>query len=188
MQEASNGMEALQIWEKWQPHLILMDMRMPIMNGYEAIKKIKETTKGQATAVIALTASILEKEKAIILSSGCDDFVRKPFRETDIFETLSKHLGVRYIYDLPVDLIASKQKNDTTPQEALNSDAISALPREWLISLEQAATCLDVEKVESLISEIYHDNPTLANELTRLATDFRYDQIITFIQDNILEN
>jgi len=54
---------------------------------------------GNATAIIAVTASVLEEEKEIILSAGCDDFVRKPFRQETIFEMLSKHLGVRFIYN-----------------------------------------------------------------------------------------
>ncbi|HBW57850.1 MAG TPA: hybrid sensor histidine kinase/response regulator, partial [Oscillatoriales bacterium UBA8482] len=95
---ASNGKEAIAIWNQWEPHLIFMDMRMPIMDGYEATKQIKSTTKGNATAIIALTASVLEEEKAIVLSAGCDDFMRKPFTEDQIFGVLAKHLGVQYIY------------------------------------------------------------------------------------------
>ena len=79
--EAENGVEAIAIWEEWQPHLIWMDMRMPVMDGYEATRQIKSHLKGQATVIIALTASALEEEKTIILSSGCDDFVRKPFQQ-----------------------------------------------------------------------------------------------------------
>ncbi|MGL6140159.1 MAG: ATP-binding protein, partial [Planktothrix sp.] len=94
VQQASNGQEAIKIWESWQPHLIFMDMRMPIMDGYEATKYIKSTTKGNATAIIALTASVLEEEKAIVLSAGCDDFMRKPFKESSIFNMLNKYLGV----------------------------------------------------------------------------------------------
>ena len=70
VKEASNGQEAIAIWDEWEPHLIWMDMRMPVMDGYEATKYIKSTTKGNATAVIALTASVLEEEKAIALSAG----------------------------------------------------------------------------------------------------------------------
>ena len=81
VREASNGQEAIVMWEAWQPHLIWMDMRMPVMDGYEATKYIKSTTQGNATAIIALTASVLEQERAIILSAGCDDFMRKPFKE-----------------------------------------------------------------------------------------------------------
>jgi CheY-like chemotaxis protein len=58
VQEASNGIEALEIWDSYSPHLIWMDMRMPVMDGYEATKRIKGTIKGQATAVIAITASV----------------------------------------------------------------------------------------------------------------------------------
>ncbi len=98
LKEATNGKEAVKTWEEWQPHLIGMDMRMPVMDGYEATQIIKGTTKGNSTAIIALTASGLEEQKAIILSAGCDYFVRKPFREATIFETMQKHLGVEYIY------------------------------------------------------------------------------------------
>ncbi|WP_157087493.1 response regulator, partial [Anabaena sp. CA = ATCC 33047] len=90
--------EAIAIWDEWEPHLIWMDMRMPVMDGYEATKYIKSTTKGNATAVIALTASVLEEEKAIVLSAGCDDFLRKPFAEHTIFNALTKHLGVKFIF------------------------------------------------------------------------------------------
>ncbi|MCL1465209.1 hybrid sensor histidine kinase/response regulator [Argonema galeatum] len=110
LQEASNGLEAIEIWSSWRPHLIWMDMRMPVMDGYEATKHIKTHTKGQATAIIALTASVFEEEKAVVLSAGCDDFLRKPFREADIFEVMHKHLGVHYIYDEPTDSVASTQK------------------------------------------------------------------------------
>lgn len=80
VREAENGAEAIAIWNDWEPHLIWMDMRMPVMDGYEATRQIKSHLKGQATVIIALTASALEEERTIILSAGCDDFVRKPFR------------------------------------------------------------------------------------------------------------
>jgi CheY-like chemotaxis protein len=76
-----------------------MDMRIPVINGYEATKQIKLTTKGQATVIIALIASTLEEERAVALLSGCDDFVRKPFREQIILEKIAQHLGVSYLYE-----------------------------------------------------------------------------------------
>jgi len=98
VQEAENGQIALEIWEMWQPHLIWMDMRMPIMNGYDATIAIRSHLKGDATIIIALTASTLEEEKSIVLSVGCDDFVRKPFLADTIFEKMDEHLKVRYLY------------------------------------------------------------------------------------------
>jgi signal transduction histidine kinase/CBS domain-containing protein/CheY-like chemotaxis protein len=185
LQEASNGVEGLKIWESWQPHLIWMDMRMPIMDGYETTQKIKATIKGQATAIIALTASMLENEKSIILSTGCDDFVRKPFRETDIFETLNKHLGVRYIYNSSFDLPICEHKQIMLKD--VNLSDMAGLPQEWLINLKQAAACLDMERLEELITEISPTHLTLANELIQLVNDFKYEDILNFIQDNIIK-
>lgn len=181
LQEASNGIEAVEIWENWQPHLIWMDMRMPVMDGYEATQQIKATIKGQATAVIALTASILEEERAVVLSAGCDDFVRKPFREADIFDTMSKHLGVRYIYDESSEWETSHQQ-EAEMQNALTSKGVAALPLDLVTELKQAATCIDMEKVDSVIAQIRNHNQALAEGLAQLAADFKYDEILTLIQ------
>jgi CheY-like chemotaxis protein len=99
VREAENGQAAIAIWESWEPHLIWMDMQMPVLNGYEATQRIKSHLKGQATVIIALTASTLEEERAIVLSAGCDDFVRKPFREEVMFDKIAQYLGVRYVYE-----------------------------------------------------------------------------------------
>ena len=98
VQEAVHGQQAIQVWEAWDPHLIFMDMRMPVMDGYEATRQIKGTIRGQATVIVALTASALEEDRAIILSEGCDDYIRKPFRESELFEVFEKHLGVQFTY------------------------------------------------------------------------------------------
>lgn len=176
LQEASNGIEALQAWERWHPHLIWMDMRMPVMDGYEATQRIKTTTKGQATAVIALTASTLEEERAIILSAGCDDFVRKPFREADILDTIHKHLGVRYIYDEPTSSLPVDHPTILTPS------AFAELPTELLNNLKQAAIRIDMDRIDTLIDEMRSLNTVLAERLAMLADDFKYDDILDLIQ------
>jgi PAS domain S-box-containing protein len=176
LQEASNGIEAFQAWERWHPHLIWMDMRMPVMDGYEATQRIKTTTKGQATAVIALTASTLEEERAIILSAGCDDFVRKPFREADILDTIHKHLGVRYIYDEPTSFLPVDNPTIITPS------AFAELPTELLTNLKQAAIRIDMDRIDKLIDEIRSLNTALAERLATLADDFKYDEILDLIQ------
>jgi CheY-like chemotaxis protein len=140
VQEATNGTEAIEIWDSYSPHLIWMDMRMPVMDGYEATKRIKSTTKGQATAVIALTASVWEEEKAVILSAGCDDFVRKPFHKETIFDMMAKHLGVRYIYQ--------EQESPSRPAhvtgEPLNlADLLAAMPHKWVVKLHESALDAD---------------------------------------------
>ncbi|NJO82704.1 MAG: response regulator [Blastochloris sp.] len=93
-----NGKACVEQWHAWHPHLIWMDIRMPEMNGYEATRYIKSSENGHKTVIIALTASAFAEERKEILAAGCDDFVRKPFRDVDIFEHIAKHLDVRYIY------------------------------------------------------------------------------------------
>ncbi|MGK7920370.1 MAG: ATP-binding protein [Trichodesmium sp.] len=176
LKEATNGKEAVDIWEKWEPHLIWMDMRMPVMDGYEATQHIKGTTKGNATAIIALTASVLEEQKAIILSAGCDDFVRKPFREATIFETMKKHLGIEYIYE--------EEMPSPTPTElsSLTVEDLQEMPTEWLEKVYFAAKALDDDMMEKLIEQIPFDNSLLAEKLTTLVNYFQFKTIRQLIE------
>ncbi|MDJ0845747.1 two-component regulator propeller domain-containing protein [Crocosphaera sp.] len=176
LKEAVNGQEAIDIWEEWQPHLIWMDMRMPVMDGYEATQKIKETTKGNATAIIALTASVLEEEKSVILSAGCDDFVRKPFREAVIFETMQKHLGVAYIYAEENERKNPEKLPDLTPEE------LQKMPQNWIEKLYEATQALDDDTMLQLIDEISTDNTLLAEKLTHLVNDFQFKIIRQIIE------
>ena len=180
LKEASNGKEAIKVWDKYSPHLIWMDMRMPVMDGYEATKQIKSTTKGQATAVIALTASVLEEERAVVLSTGCDDFMRKPFREADIFEAMNKHIGVRYVYEDQTQsnsLITEgeEQKN------VLTAAALAALPGEWVANLQQALPQGDLDLIATLIEQIRTQNAPLANAIKSCVDNFEYDKILTLL-------
>jgi PAS domain S-box-containing protein len=173
IKEAANGQEAVEIWSSWQPHLIWMDMRMPVMDGYEATKRIKAHVKGQATAIIALTASVFEEEKTIILSAGCDDFLRKPLRATDLFEKMAKHLGVRYIYEEPTLLVA----NEKILQESKIPEELESLSVELLTQLNQAAEIADDLVLTSLIEQISSEYSSLAAVLEDWLRQYRVDKI-----------
>jgi len=175
VEEASNGIEALEIWDSYSPHLIWMDMRMPVMDGYEATKRIKGTLKGQATAVIAITASVWEEDKAVILSAGCDDFVRKPFHTEAIFDIMAKHLGVVYIYqeqELP-----SPPSNVTG--EPLNfTDLLAAMSKEWIVELYEATIDADSELVFQLLEEIPESHAFELQTLRNWVTKFQFEKIL----------
>ena len=173
VEEASNGQEAIAIWDEWEPHLIFMDMRMPVMDGYEATKYIKSTTKGNATAIIALTASVLEEEKAIVLSAGCDDFLRKPFKEQIIFDALNKHLGVQFIYEE-----ASAMDMSQHTQPSLTSADLEIMSPEWRSRLYQAALEADSDRVMRLIQEISPTERHLVLSLQKLGNQFEFDEIM----------
>ncbi|MDV3349642.1 PAS domain-containing protein [Leptothoe sp. LEGE 181152] len=172
---ATNGQEALQIWQKWQPHLIWMDMRMPVMDGYEATQRIRTSLQGQATVIIALTASALESEKQMVLSVGCDDFVRKPFRDSIIFQKLQQHLGVQYIYEHQHTHNFPRLSSDN--QHHIIVEQLSKQPKEWLHQLHEASSLADAEWVAQLIDEIPIPEDQLVEALTKLVKGFRCDLI-----------
>jgi signal transduction histidine kinase/streptogramin lyase len=175
LREAGNGEQAINIFENWQPHLIWMDIQIPIMDGYQATQHIK--AKKSDVVIIALTAGTFEKEPEKALSAGCDDFLRKPFRETEIFDLMSKHLGVRYVYEKTVNLPETIKIN----REVLTPTALAALPNELLSELENAATSCDMEMINLIIDKIFMHNADLANALETLASDFRYEEISALI-------
>jgi signal transduction histidine kinase/CheY-like chemotaxis protein len=176
---AEQGKEAVAIWDSWDPQLIWMDMRMPVMNGYEAVEAIRSHVKGQATTIIALTASTFEEERILILSAGCDDFVRKPFLESTIFEKMQLHLGVEYIYE-------DSDPATTSPTLLeLNEEALEVMPVDWLLQLQQAATELDREKIERLLELIPPEHQTLERAIVQLVNDFEFDRLIYYTKGAI---
>ncbi|WP_161635031.1 PAS domain S-box protein [Leptolyngbya sp. Heron Island J] len=175
VRSAANGQEAVSLWEEWHPHLIWMDMRMPIMDGYEATQHIRASIKGQAPAIIALTASALESEKQMVLSIGCDDFVRKPFQDSVIFQKLQQHLGVQYIYEHQPPGNTGLLSSDT--QHQIIAQLLSLQPQNWLTQLYQASELGDAAWVSHLIQEIPTADHQLATALKKLVKGFRCDLI-----------
>lgn len=179
LKEATNGQEAIEIWDNWEPHLIWMDMRMPVMDGYEATQHIKGTVKGQATAVIALTASVLEEERAVILSAGCDDFMRKPFREAEIFDVMHKHIGVRYIYEdsnaTDLSAINHRERAEMTAMD------FRALPQSLVADLRQGILNADMDLIDMSIEQIRLKDAGLGGAIAHCIDNFEYDEVLNSI-------
>lgn len=172
VREANNGQVAIALNQEWSPHLIWMDLRMPVMNGYEATRQIKAAP--QAPIILALTGSALEEERAVALESGCNDFIRKPFRETEIFEKMAQYLGVRYRYE--VSLVPTQVEvvsGDLTPA------LVAKMPGEWREQLYQAAQQVDAEQILLLIDEIPPEEAVLSQTLTDLVNHYRFDRILS---------
>ncbi len=185
VKEAINGSEAIEIWQQWQPHLIWMDMRMPIMNGYEATEYIKSHLKGQATYIIALTASTFEEERAIVLSAGCDDFVRKPFREEVLFDKMTEYLGVKYVYAENSESEAIQAH--LVSEFILEPTSLQIMPHDWLTQLEQAASQLDDAAIAELLNHIPDEHTLLAKALQNKVDDFDFEEIIDLVQQTLID-
>jgi signal transduction histidine kinase/DNA-binding NarL/FixJ family response regulator len=174
LREAVNGQEAVNIFEQWKPHLIFMDIRMPVMDGLEATRQIKASESGAGTRIVVLTAHALEDERKEILSSGCDDFIRKPFTVYEILDALTRHLGVRFVYE--------EESTPAAERVSLDTDALAALPDELRGALEQALSRIDPDAVNRAIEAIRTHSHSLADALAPLAKDLQFGRILQLIR------
>ncbi|MBH8563739.1 PAS domain S-box protein [Nostoc sp. CENA67] len=205
VREAGNGQQAIAQCLEWQPHLIFMDMRMPVMDGYEATRKIKarqmERWKdGEETLphpphfsylahscvidaypiIIALTANAFEEQREAMMKAGCDDLINKPFREEEILEKISKYLGVKYIYQEESNQILDARQQ--TQEQILTSEdllpLLSQMSDEWLAQVYNAAAQCSDDLIFQLIEQIPSENTLLKKYLTDLANNFQFDKIM----------
>ncbi|MBE9223865.1 response regulator [Phormidium sp. LEGE 05292] len=205
VQEVENGEQAISLWSSWQPHLIWMDTRMPVMDGFQATKYIRDLEKQRKktepqleisdrkfsmcdtlccrthTIIIALTASAFEEKKEEFLAIGCDDFVRKPFDEKLIFEKIAQYLGILYLYeDLPQinNVFYRKRYSVNQKPDSFFLPLLAKVPHNWVMQLYQAATELNEELIFQLIEQLPAESATLADALRDLLNDFRLDIIV----------
>jgi len=179
---AQNGEQAVDLNESWRPHLIWMDMRMPIMDGYEATRIIRETQKGKTSArpvIIALTASAFKEDRDAVLAAGCDDFVRRPYREWEIWDKMREHLGVHFIYE---DLEDKVGEDEQRLDDEEISEGIKSLPAEILIEFEKAVESVDFDKSMSVIGRIQEKNGALASYLTGLVNAYQFDVLQKLVE------
>jgi len=151
-------------------------MRLPVMDGYEATRQIKVNAEatGRSAIIVALTASAFEEDREEILAAGCNDLIRKPFREHEIFDALHRHLGLRFIYETTTP---APKVTEHVPSQDLRA-AIERLPTDRVADLRQSAVALDVERTLVLIEDIRPQEPHLADTLAEWVNDFEFDKLL----------
>ncbi len=169
LREAENGADAIEIFEEWAPHAVLMDMRMPVMDGYEATRRIKATEKGRNTPVIAVTASVFMGREEEVMVSGVSAYLHKPFPPEKLYEILGEYLDLRYVYaDKPSK--APKQPK----AEALTPEALAALSRDLIEGMADAVDAGDTARLAELIERVEPLDSKAARGLKALAVRYDY--------------
>ncbi|MGA9379696.1 MAG: PAS domain S-box protein [Phormidium sp.] len=202
VREATNGQDAIAIWKDWQPHLTWMDIRMPIVNGYEATKWIREqenqlaqeiksiqeseadaenqelklNLQNQRSIIIALTAHASQSDRDLALAAGCDDYISKPFQEETLFDKMGKLLGISYIYAENEPLLPNQ--TDLSLSQALTTESLSVMPEEWIAELNYRALSCDQDAVLELIDQIPEPHSQLATGLRQLTENFEFPRIV----------
>lgn len=183
VKEAANGKLAVRMFQKWSPHLILMDIRMPVMDGLQATKQIRDMEARRCpktrTPILALTAHAFDEEREAFLAMGCDDFIRKPFKDGDIFEAIRGHLNVKFMYTEHETGVAPEPA-EHAPEKAL----AAALSEDMLANLEDAALRSDMVRINRLIADIRPHDAECAEKLEKMASRFDYDRVLEFVRMN----
>src|SRR5688572_3902007 len=169
---ATNGAEAVKEFEQWRPHLVLMDFRMPVMDGHEAIRRIRAMDGGKEPKIIAVTASAMDENRQELMAIGADDFIGKPFREADLFQKIHAHAGVEYVYaeDSPVE--ALDEAVELTPE------SLAGCSPELIESLRDAVITADLDQLLAKIQEVEACDARVARALRRLAEGFQYEKLL----------
>jgi|GEM_PF-1954379 signal transduction histidine kinase/CheY-like chemotaxis protein len=171
---AVNGLEALKMAEEWRPHFIWMDMRMPVMDGYEATSRIRELPGSKDIKIFALTASAFKEQESKILAAGCNGVLHKPFRQNEIFIILEQQLGIRFRYS---DTEQVKHRVASAPTKS----QLAELPEEYMNRLLQAAKELDKLLILEIAAFLSDKSPDVAGWLNDMAVDYRFEDIETVL-------
>jgi PAS domain S-box-containing protein len=175
LRQAENGLEAVELFRQWAPDIVLMDLSMPVMDGYEAIRRIRSTPAGVDAVIIAVTSSAFADEQHKAKECGADDHLGKPFKEGDLFELIRVHAGIEYRYDEQ----EATGDSEALPDMVMLKRQISELPSELIGQLRDATISADLDTLNILLDEMVETAPDLALKLREIAARYDYDLLLT---------
>lgn len=168
--QAANGEAAVDALVEWRPDLILMDIQMPVMNGYEATRRIKMNTAGKNVPVIGLSAGVFEEDRLLALQSGMDDFVPKPFKSQSLLHTIAKYLSLEYLYE------------EANKGEGLVDVELETIPQDLLEQIRVCAGSADYDELMKAIDRIDKYSNHVAGHLRILANRYDYEACVEMIE------
>ncbi len=182
VKEAENGKVAVALASSFEPHIILMDIRMPVMDGIEATRAIRRLPIGERTKIVALTASVFDENRDEVIEAGCDDFIRKPVQTHQLFDALTTHIGAQYVYHDDMD----DDHTDEPPQiisKTTIKEALTTVPDHLTLRLIDAIELGDIALIDVIIDEISTYEAPLAETLRGLAQHFHFADLLLLLKD-----
>lgn len=176
---AINGAEGVETFKTWNPHLIFMDVRMPVMDGLEASSTIRKLESGNLVKIVGVSAHVFADGVKNVLDAGMDDFIKKPYIFSDIYGSLQKHLGVSYIFN---DLTEISQPGNNH----LTVEMLKQLDNALLQELREYIENLEPDKLAHVIERISMQNKELANNLNYFISNLKFTEIFRLL--NQIEN
>jgi CheY-like chemotaxis protein len=176
-QVVEDGAQAVEAFRTWKPHLIWMDISLPVMGGMEAAARIRALEGGAQVRIVALSASVFAHQRDEALATGIDDFLPKPYRREEIFECMARHLGVRYIYR---EVAPTSNPDKIAP---VGPEDIARLPRNLRDELAHALVRLDAGPIYEVIGRVSAQDAQLGALLASCAKRFAYTEVLNAIEE-----
>jgi len=177
--EAVNGKEGFEKACASPPDLMIMDLMMPVMDGFEATRQIRQVPKLSKIPILAASASVFEFHRQESINAGCSDFIAKPIRGDELLDLIGKHLQLTWIYEEKTATVAVVEAQSTIAQPVIGP------------SKEQASDLFDIamigdingilEKIEQLENADAQLAP-FANQIREFANNFELEKISEFVQ------
>lgn len=174
--EAEDGVVGLSRCKEWRPDIVLLDIMMPKMDGYEVVRRIRELDcGGTLPVVIAITANVMAEEREKVLSQGFDGFITKPVNMEELYEEIGRKTGIVYRYDddLKGGMAASR------PVGVLAPARLDSLPEEQVAAMRKAVEAGDMIALRKLTEQVSAQDAPLAAVLRRLVDAYAYDELTT---------
>lgn len=183
--EASNGQEALNKAVEFQPDVILLDLRMPVMDGFEAMRRIRKWPNGAEQVIITISASAFEHNRQESLDAGSDDFLAKPFRLQKLLDLLRTHLGLTWIYANEIEATKDTPNRSATTDEPDEESRLIIPPPDQIAILFDFAMRGNVRKIVKQADKLEQSDERytpFATELRNLAKQFKMKEIRAFVK------
>jgi CheY-like chemotaxis protein len=204
--EATDGRDCLNKALEFKPDVILMDLVMPVVDGFEATRQIRKSTELKKVVIIATSASVFDYSQHKSREAGCDDFIPKPVRAKHLLERLRVHLGIEWVYDdlgfsqaadSEVEIAdqdsegVASNKQPNNPNSKLQTPKLMAPPPEdiaVLLDLAMRGNIRGIDEQAARLEQLDDQFVPFASELRQLAQGFQVKQIREFLKPYTLEH
>jgi CheY-like chemotaxis protein len=185
LQEASQGQEALEKAKSFQPDLILMDLIMPIMDGFEATRQIRNVPALENVVIIAISVRAFSEDRQKCAEAGCNEFMAKPVQLEALLQLMKAHLKLTWIYDNPSD------GRQSAGPKRVEDDQFIGPPSGKAAILYELSLQGDVKGIREQIAQLEqmgHQYQPFVTKLRRLASKYRVKQIRKLLKPFVDKN
>jgi CheY-like chemotaxis protein len=177
--EASDGKRGLQVAEQYHPDLILLDLAMPNMDGFELMVQLQDNPQTRTIPIIVASASVFDENRQRSLQAGATAFLPKPLQIDELFQALRSLLGAELVYTP-----TSSPQLSTPPEKTADSEMV--LPTEDVLQqLYPLSMMGDIPAIEGIIEKLRQQDSQLApfvTELSKLTASFQTAKIRKFLK------